>query len=1218
MIKNQQNTTIPTPNLNIEKSFNKQFISLLTQSGQNYFDALVQFLCNEAGVEYAFVGKYNPNLNKVETQSFLAKGTYVKGFEYDLKNTPCETVVGNKLSVYEKNVQQLFPLDEDLKTFGIDSYIGMPLYSLDEEPVGLIVVMDSRPLKEIEHLTQILSLIKSKTELELERLFLKKNKLLSHKDFVKVFQNFQDVFFLVHYNENNEQIDVTMSPSVEQVLGYTAEEIDNLDFTDFYLSPDERNDFIETLKVEKQVKNYSLRLKKKNGNVIHVEFDTEFVTEDLPKNAAFSLRGVLRDVTSSYKENLRFEIAYLIDEKSQQKSVSLTSLLEYMHAVLKGIISVPNFYVALLDDEHLFFPYFEDKVDQFYDSNSYRPFEKDGLTEYVIAGNNIINYTREELLKLEKKNKLKIRGEMPEKYIGIPLKSEGVPIGAMVIQSYDKDDVFLEEDIGLLKFIASQIGRIIDRKLWQDKLIQNEEYFRALVENSSEIIGVLDENGKVEYISESVHRILGYRTEELLGENIGDTIDLLNIPFLLKEKTERKDEVDVLKVFDKKGSKKYLEISLNHYKKNSVIFNAKDITSRVAVEKKRERIRKRLIALHQVERTLISNKSLIEVLDDTLKVIINNVLDVSYVNIGFLHHDKKELEIIALNSKEWNSTLVKKGDFLPFKELSSIKSILKKKPFHVNDISKLKTATQVDTLNKKQGFLSYYIKPIIINDKVIGTFCFASDSKNYFEGIDEELIQEITLLVAVVINDAILKEELAQREDDLTTIFNSSNEGILKLDPDGKFLVVNKELCKMLGYSEKELLTKTFVDITYKDDLKMSNHIFKDIRSKKAGSYSFEKRYQHKNGSILNCRVSVRSVYDANNEFEYSIAFIYDETVRKQALRQVTNLRKALNHSAAVFFTDPKGKIVDINKKLEVLSGYSKEELIGASANIFNSNYHTREEWREMWNVISKGDTWQSEIRNQHKNGSLYWVFETISPILNYKGNIENFISIQFDITEEIKAKTNLIREVIEAQEHERERFAMEIHDGLGQMLLASKMNLQAIKDNVNSIDDNTSGVFNKTIDLLGDAVFEARSISHGLMSRVLNRFGLAYAVNDIVNNINATQKIDFTFKHNIENKRFNEEVEMGLYRTLQELTNNITKHAQATQASLTIAEKAGRLEVEIKDNGVGIERGTINNKNKAGIGLKNMNSRIQYLGGTFIINDKIKKGTKINISLSI
>ncbi|MCO6499277.1 MAG: PAS domain S-box protein [Vicingus serpentipes] len=757
-------------------------------------------------------------------------------------------------------------------------------------------------------------------------------------------------------------------------------------------------------------------------------------------------------------------------------------------------------------------------------------------------------------------------------------------------------------------------------KYQQNKNIDTpEEYFRALLENSFEIIGVLDENGVVEYVSESVHKILGYYPSEVLKKNINQFLGIPNLPDLIK-KGIHKNDTDVLKIIDKNGEKKYLEISINQYKSEKVIFNAKDVTSRIVIEKKKEHTRKRLIALHQVEKALISSNPLKEILNDTLQVIISNVIDVGYANIGLLHYDNEELEIIALNSKEWDNTLIKQGDFLPFKELSSIKSILKKEAFRVNDISKLKTLTKVDKLNKKQGFKSYYIKPIIINDRVIGTFCFASNIKDYFKNIDEKLIQEITLLVAVVLSDTILKEELAQRENDLTTIFNNSNEGIVKINSQGRFLVVNRQLCKMLGYSEKELLTKTFRDITFKDDLDLSSNIFNDIiNNKKAKSYSFQKRYQHKNGSVLSCRVSVRPIYKNENELDYCIAFIYNETLRRQALKQVTNLRSALNHSAAVFFTDLEANIIDINKKLEYLSGYSKKELIGSPARIFNSNYHTNEEWERMWNAITKGITWQAEIRNKHKGGSYYWVFQTVTPIMNYRGDVENFISIQFDITEEKKAKGSLIREVIEAQEHERERFAMEIHDGLGQILLASKMNLQAIQSEINSTSDvSTAEVFNKTINLLTDAVYEARSISHGLMSRVLNRFGLAYAVNDIINNINITQNIDFTFKHNIPDKRFNEEVEMGIYRTLQELTNNITKHSQATKASLTIMEEKNKLEIEIRDNGIGIQKGTINNKNKSGIGLKNMHSRIQYLGGKFIINNKIKTGTKINISLSL
>ena len=1047
-------------------------------------------------------------------------------------------------------------------------------------------------------------------------------KFLSDKDFINYVKNFQDVFYWVHYNDNNEQVHFLMSPSAEKTFGYTIEEMKNMSFSKLYYNLQEREYFIKALKTEKQVKNYPLTLRKKDGTKIYTEIDGEIITENLPAGVAFSLRGVCRDVTQKVKENLRIEIAYLIAEKSQRRLINLNQLGKFIYDTLNEIIKVSNFYIAVYDRDTdiINFPYFKDKYSKKQLSSFSIPFQQNGLTEYIIKKQNFLRCDKSEIEHLINKRIIKIRGKIPSSLIGVPLKSEGLSVGAIVVQNYNEEINFAEEDVELLKFIASQIAVIIDRKLWQDKLIKNEEYFRALVENSSEIIGVINKNGVFEYISESVHKILQYYPYELIGRNVSEFIDIKNIPELINERIiqPKVENLEVIKIYNKEGKKRYLEVSIaNSYLKdqnNGIIINAKDITHRVLADKKREFTQKRLATLHQIEKALISDKPLQDTLNDTLQIISNNIFDVDRTSISLVHHEEKEIEIIALKTKYKKNIKIKIGDRIPFSESSSIKHTLKHKAFCVKDISKLKTLLDADKKNMEEGLQSFYIKPIVINNKTIACINFSSFSINYFNHIDEELLNEIVLLLAVVINDSVLKSKLSARENDLSMIFNLSNEGILKVSDKGDILFVNKRLCEMLGYTEKELVKMKGNDILYKEDKGFMDN---GLKKQNIYKYTLDRRYQHKNGDVLDCRVSVKPVY-VSNKLDYTIVFIENQTEKNHALKQVNDLKNALTNSASVFFTDTQGYISDVNKKLMLLSGYTKRELIGKKPDIFSSSYHSSDLWRTMWETINAGKTWRGEIRNKKKDGSIYWVYVTITPIFNSVGEIEQFISIQFDITEEKKVKSNLIKEVIEAQEHERERFAMEIHDGLGQILLATKMNLSAISDSLEGLDSDSRKIFNKSLELLTESIQEARNISHGLMSRVLNRFGLAYALDEIINNINSSAKIKFNFTHNINKLRFNEDIEMAVYRTLQELIKNIIKHSKASEAWLSIYKKDNNLNIEIKDNGIGIKQSTINLPETGGIGLRNMKSRIEYLEGSFMIDEKMKKGTKIKISITL
>lgn len=128
----------------------------------------------------------------------------------------------------------------------------------------------------------------------------------------------------------------------------------------------------------------------------------------------------------------------------------------------------------------------------------------------------------------------------------------------------------------------------------------------------------------------------------------------------------------------------------------------------------------------------------------------------------------------------------------------------------------------------------------------------------------------------------------------------------------------------------------------------------------------------------------------------------------EQVLKRLKDIKFALDQSTIVNVTDRDGVILSVNDKLCQISGYRREELIGKSHRILNSNYHSKAFFKDMWQTIINGRIWRGEIRNQTKDGSLFWVDTTIVPFLDKDNEPYQFISVRHDITERKKMEENI------------------------------------------------------------------------------------------------------------------------------------------------------------------------------------------------------------------
>lgn len=458
---------------------------------------------------------------------------------------------------------------------------------------------------------------------------------LSDNDFLNVFEDFQDIFF-IYYNNLNEQIDLKITPSVNEILGYSLADFEHIMFLDLFSNSSDSEKFIEKIRNEKKIKNYPAIFKNKIGKKINIEIDCTLVTETLPKKTEYLLRGVIKDVTKQFKENLRKEIAYLISEKSQRKVIGIKSLAKLIHHTLNKVVDASNFYIALHDSEknELYLPII---IDEYLDvKGEFRIAFENSITAYIITSNQVLILDKIGIKTLIQEKNILVRGEIPEYFVGIPLKSEGKCFGVMVIQTYIENNVFLKEDVELFQFLSTQIAYVIEKSKWEETLIKQEEHYRSLVENSSEIIGVINENGILEYISSSINRITGYKVSELIGKNISNFIKVDGLTFLIKDRINNPliNQLEILKIKDVNGNNKYLEISLNSYKDNKLIFNAKDITQRIFLDTKNKRTLKKVSNLEKV-----LNHATSVIFTDKEGVITN----VNKKTLDFNGYSKKEL-----------------------------------------------------------------------------------------------------------------------------------------------------------------------------------------------------------------------------------------------------------------------------------------------------------------------------------------------------------------------------------------------------------------------------------------------------------------------------------------------------------------------------------------------------------------------------------------------
>ncbi len=214
---------------------------------------------------------------------------------------------------------------------------------------------------------------------------------------------------------------------------------------------------------------------------------------------------------------------------------------------------------------------------------------------------------------------------------------------------------------------------------------------------------------------------------------------------------------------------------------------------------------------------------------------------------------------------------------------------------------------------------------------------------------------------------------------------------------------------------------------------------------------------------------------------------------------------------------------------------------------------------------------------------------------------------------ERISEQETRMNAVFQAQEEERRRIAKELHDGIGQTISAIKMNYQSLSGK--AVEKELAPDFEKIGKMLENAGAEVRSISHQMLPKELEQFGLVPAVEGMLSLNLENAPLKYQFEHSGFTERIGNQIELAMFRILQELISNVIKHSKANLLTVQLVKLKSHVVLNVTDNGIGFD---VECQEKNGIGLLNIASRIDAIKGHLHYESEPGKGTSVTIRTPI
>lgn len=485
---------------------------------------------------------------------------------------------------------------------------------------------------------------------------------------------------------------------------------------------------------------------------------------------------------------------------------------------------------------------------------------------------------------------------------------------------------------------------------------------------------------------------------------------------------------------------------------------------------------------------------------------------------------------------------------------------------------------------------------------------------NVLPGHDDDLSLVLVSIVDVTDTNQ-LASELNTIKHRYQSIVEAQTEMICRINPKGKVLFQNIAFSKFFKFKEG-LDSTRFSTLFPPEELDKCEKYLAGL-SASNNQVTFELRNYDKDGEMVWQEWSVTAFFGSTGTLLGYQAVGTDVTTRKMAQAELAaseaRWRSVFEHADDLIMTvNSEGYILSVNDYPELSD---QPKWAGRRIDDVMLPENAQSAMELFGEVFATGKPQKTEFRMITRPGQGYSTYGVaLSPIF-HGSRVLTVVCIARNISETKEIEKQTREALIEGQENERMRVSQELHDGLGQLFTAIKLNVQQLRSSMGSrSEDATADALNALEDNIGFAITEVKNISRNLMPDVLWQFGLRPAMEDLVEKFRTTMEVEISLELVDVDVRFSPELEKALFRMSQELINNSVRHGNASHIYVQLINHGESIVLMVEDDGNGFNP----QEPSKGFGLRNIRSRAEVWEGVVEIDSAVGRGTVTTIEIPL